>query len=733
MKNSLTRLLGIAALATLLGEHTADARITLVRNGKAKATIVCTDTLKPTRDAAILLQDFTRRISGAELPITVRPAKRHTFFSGAEILIGGTTDLASEDGYTIGCNGNCIRISSGGGKGAVYGAVALLEKQMGVRYLAREYCRFTPSTTISIEDFNASCTPAFRYRQTHSYGCEDPVYRQWFALEDPHEVFAANLWVHTFNSILPSSRFGKEHPEWYSLINGKRHPGDHSQWCLSNPEVFEAACTQIDSIFKANPGMKMISVSQNDGNDTYCTCPECSAVDEYEGAHSGSLIRFLNKLAERFPDKEFSTLAYLYSMHPPKHVKPLPNVNIMLCDIDCKREVPLTDNASGRDFVRALEGWGAISDNLFIWDYGINFDNMVSPFPNFHVLQPNLQLFHRNNATMVFEQVNGAFGTDFSELRAYLLAKLLWDPYQDLEALKTSFLEDYYGAAAPMMSEYLDLREKELLESGRDLWIYDSPVSHKDGFLRDEMMVRYDALFDEAEKAVEGDSLLLAHVQISRLQQQYSELEIARTGHGHDVTALLDTFEKRTAKYGVTQLNERHNSPADYCVLYRERFLGSYNGLPGATVDYANPPAPRYRPIADKALTDGLYGGTTYVESWIGWEGEDADFTIDLGAETTVCSVSTDFLHQLGAWILLPKGGCYQTSIDGVNWEELGCFSFAEDRDLAVKFVKGTATGSPRQARYIRVHVDTLGECPSWHYGVGHPAWFFIDEVTVND
>ena len=102
--------------------------------------------------------------------------------------------------------------------------------------------------------------------------------------------------------------------------------------------------------------MKMISVSQNDGNNTNCSCPACKEVDEYEGSPSGNQIRFLNKLAERFPDKEFSTLAYLYSMQPPKHVKPLPNVNIMLCDIDCKREVPLTDNASGRDFVKALEG-----------------------------------------------------------------------------------------------------------------------------------------------------------------------------------------------------------------------------------------------------------------------------------------------------------------------------------------------------------------------------------------
>ena len=51
--------------------------------------------------------------------------------------------------------------------------------------------------------------------------------------------------------------------------------------------------------------MKMISVSQNDGNNTNCSCPACKEVDEYEGSPSGNLIRFLNKLAERFLIKNF--------------------------------------------------------------------------------------------------------------------------------------------------------------------------------------------------------------------------------------------------------------------------------------------------------------------------------------------------------------------------------------------------------------------------------------------
>ena len=72
--------------------------------------------------------------------------------------------------------------------------------------------------------------------------------------------------------------------------------------------------------------------------------------------------------------------------------------------------------------MKALEGWSAISDNIFVWDYGINFDNYISPFPNFHILQANMQLFKKNNVNMHFSQIAGSKGGDFSELRSYVVA-----------------------------------------------------------------------------------------------------------------------------------------------------------------------------------------------------------------------------------------------------------------------------------------------------------------------
>ena len=717
----------------LLGMMTAlQAQTVLTKKGKAVGRVVCVEKNDVDDEAAGLLQLFVQRISGAQLPIVYGVSPRK-----GDVVIGEKTQRAGEDGFSLESNQGMLHIKSGGDRGAIYGVVTLLERYLGVNYYAKDAYTLTPTANITLPVIDKAETPAFRFRQTYSYGNEDPIYKRWMRLEDHEELFAADMWVHTFNQILPADVYGKEHPEYYSMINGKRQPGTHSQWCLTNPEVFELACQKIDSIFRANPGKRMISVSQNDGNGTYCQCPECKAVHDYEGAVSGNYIRFLNKLAQRFPDKEFSTLAYLFTMEPPKHVKPLPNVNIMLCDIDCKREVPLTDNESGKAFVHALEGWSAISDNIFIWDYVINFDGVVTPFPNFHCLQKNIDLFKRNHATMLFEQNMSTKGTDFLEMKAWMLAKLMWNPAQDADSLMLAFMNGYYGAAAPYLYQYQKLLQGALLSSGTPLWIYDSPISHKKGMLNATLCKTYNELFDHAEEAVKSDTVLLNRVRLSRLPLQYSELEIARTNPNRDAEVTrkqLDLFEQRTREYGVRTLNERDNRPEDYCRLYRQRFLPTdeVNLALGAKVSFISEPSKHYKDFGAQALTDGLYGGTIYVESWVGWEGKDADFVLDLGSRQTFRSIGSDFLLQSGAWILLPASVTYSVSDDGKNWRDFGTYTFTEDRSLTVKFIDARVTvAEPTNARYVRVKVKGIGKCPSWHYGVGYDAWFFMDEVTV--
>lgn len=711
----------------------AQAQVNIVQKGKSKTRIILSDNSRVNVTAANILQRFVKESTGCNLPVLTSVSTKDN-----DIVLGGSPLAGvTQDGYSLSTKGKVLRIA-GIGNGTVYGVVSFLEKYLKMDYWSDNAYSLPKTSKIQLPETSYVDNPTFRYRQTQNYVMQnDTLYKWWYRLEEPKEIFAANYWVHTFNRLLPVAEFGQSHPEYYAYYNGKRHPGSASQWCLTNPDVLKIVIHRIDSIFKANPGMNAICVSQNDGNNTNCKCPDCAKIDEEEGAYSGSLIRFVNKIAEHFPDKQIATLAYLYTMKPPKIVKPRKNVIVMLCDIDCKREVSLTENSSGRFFVNALEGWSKISDNLFVWDYGINFDNYVSPFPNFHVLQDNIKLFHKNHVTMHFSQIASARGGDFAELRTYLVSRLMWNDEVNVDSLMRHFLDGYYGKAAPFIYRYIQIMEGALISSGKDLWIYDSPVSHKDGMLKPELMRRYNKLFDDAEQAVINEPVFLDRVRISRLPLQYSALEIARTDPGMDKAKEskdLDLFEQRVKQYDVPSLNERNNLSTEYCQLYRERYLKDTGSSLAykKKVQFILPPSKKYAQLADSALTDGLYGGTTYVESWIGWEGTDGAFVVDLGETKQIHRASTDFLHQLGAWILLPKQVTYSYSTDGIHYTHWQTVDIPENRINKVMFVPVEANSpSPLKARYVKVEIVGTKECPSWHYGVGYPSWFFADEVVI--
>lgn len=753
----------VVILTLAIVAYTASyGQITITKDGKSRANIVIQEDNNIDREAAELLQKFVKRISGAELDIIETPAidaasgatdtsEKPSKSSKAEILIGDIAlsgidvdiSLVGEDGFMIYSYDNHLRIIGADGSGTLYGVAELLERYLGVKYYAKDIYTLKESKNISLpNNIELIENPAFRFRQTHNYGTQDPDYKAWFRLEDASKQFASGLWVHTFDKILSSDEFGASNPEFFAYINGERRVGKATQWCLSNDDLLEIVASRIDSIFKANPQSNIISVSQMDGNYTNCMCDECKRITEEEGAISGPFVHFMNKLAERFPDKQISTLAYLFTMQPPKHVKPLDNVNIMLCDIDCMREVSLTENPSGQEFVEALEGWSKISNNIFIWDYGINFDNMVSPFPNFHILQDNIQLFKENNATMLFEQVNGgnSIGTDFGELRAYMLAKLMWDPYQNSDDLMREFLDGYYGEAANYLYQYLKLQEGALLDSEIGLWIYDSPVTHKDGMLKPVLMRRYNKLFDDAEAAVAHDKELLRRVRLSRLPLQYAQLEIARTQPVEtiDTDKLredVELFKARTAEYGVTSLNERANSPQDYCDIYLSRYLPSESRslTAGAEVIYITPPTKEhYAAMGKTALVDELYGGTTFTESWVGWEGSDGEFILDMHQSKELDTIESDWLHQLGQWIFFPSRVEYYISDDGERYTLFGAVDREESQNPSVLFENFKVMSQTKQsARYIKVKFTSIKSCPSWHYGIGYPAWVFVDEVKA--
>ena len=453
----------------------------------------------------------------------------------------------ADDEFSLETRGDKLFIK-GGKRGVIYGGYELLEN-LGCRFFTPE-CEKIPSIiNLELPDVNKHEKPVFEYRETDYHNTTRLTYKYATmcrvngASNKIPECFGGHvsyaLFAHSFGILVPPEEYFAEHPEYYAMIDGKRDAGSHVEWqlCLSNPDIVNIAADNIRKILKENPDKKIVSISQND-NIKHCQCEQCQKIDKEEGSPVGAIIRFVNKIAEilepEFPDVMFDLLAYSYS-RPASHLtKVRHNVCVRLCASrtcyahsfeECTDRSHATPRPDGTAtiFIEDLKEWCKICERLYVWDYTSNFPLYLMPFPNWRVLQPNLLTLTKHNVKGVFEEANRAEkgGTDFNELRNYLLCKLMWNPYCDIDTHRKEFMEYFYGAAAPYLEEYLNMLCDFVEKENYHLYIQETK---RPDYLSDELLLKYNELFDKAAAAVAGDGILLARVQKARLSIRFADV-----------------------------------------------------------------------------------------------------------------------------------------------------------------------------------------------------------------
>ena len=277
-----------------------------------------------------------------------------------------------------------------------------------------------------------------------------------------------SLISHTFGSQIPTGKYGQEHPEYFALRDGKRLSDVKDDWsqgepCLTHPDVLKIVTEAVLAELKAHPEKENISVSQND-NDKNCLCPNCQAIDDREGTPMGTLLEFVNAIADtvakEYPTVKVGTLSYWYTRKPPKTIKPRPNVQIQLCSIECCMIHPINDPTCEKNvqFCQDMDEWGKLTENIFIWNYNTNFSNYLLPCPNLRVIEPNIRYFVAHGAKGIFMQAAGnSTGAELSDLRNYVMANLLWDPTRSGQQLIDEFLDLHYGKAAPPIRQFINM------------------------------------------------------------------------------------------------------------------------------------------------------------------------------------------------------------------------------------------------------------------------------------
>ena len=537
--------------------------LTLATEGETDYVIVApaNATASETR-AASELRLWLGEITGADFPVVpdTEPARER------ELCIGRTNRVtdparekesqAGEEGYAIVVQGERVFLLGAEPVGPMLAAFALLEEDLGVRWYeatamagpdwnarirdmnaaldaptwARGDCRVVRQTTLRARIVPRVSRPGTPLREldfqiaSMPWGLRNRLNSGWATQYGQRWFMHGGGSAHTFHWLVPPDKHFATHPEYYSLVGGKRQ-WENAQLCISNPEVAEvAARTAIEALRPAAPRRRRLDVSAMDWAG-HCQCDNCKAMERETGAWSGVLLTFVNRIAEmvekEIPDATISTIAYWDSNRPPtSDVKARHNVAVRYCldwgasftwpyhsFYDEKlSEPPATPGNRWVEQRQSWARWREISPRTQLWMYPSQYRHTYAPMPNIRSIAENIRFFSEQQAEAIYIQ-HGGSDKPAETLRNWVFAKLMWDPTLEVDALIQDFIWGYYGAAAPAVYEYHQLLWDycaRYTDFGRERdWIH---AIHDEGMFEHGFVAKARAVLSRAEASSDNDA-----------------------------------------------------------------------------------------------------------------------------------------------------------------------------------------------------------------------------------
>ncbi|MCC6446070.1 MAG: DUF4838 domain-containing protein [Armatimonadetes bacterium] len=552
------------------------ATLTIAQGGKSDYIIVIPANASPSEErAGRELQRFLLEITGARLPILRDDVQetnqgKKTIALGNSRLFqesGATADFKSlgEEGFALVPMPPHLFIVGSPKRGTMYGVYSFLEDDLGCRWYSARARSIPKKRSLKVAVRERTEIPAFEYREPFYSGVWDKDFAARNRINGTTPLLDASTggkvaygpFVHTFYALVPPKEYFEPHPEYFSLINGARKV-EGGQLCLTNPDVLRIATERMRRWMREQPEAVIFSVSQNDWTGP-CECENCRKVVEEEGAESGPVLRFANAVAERiekdFPDRLIDTLAYWYTEDPPRYARPRPNVRVRLAPIGACFAHPFGTCDQNRKQLENLQAWAKITDQLYIWHYATNFAHYLQPFPNLDELGEGVRIYKENGTKGLFYQGNHSKGGggEFNEMRAWVIAKMMWNPYRDYWKTVDDFIQGYYGKAAPHIRRYLSLMHEPFRgqpsADGADTRLHLHIFEQTNApYLTKERLLKADRIFEAAEKAVQEYPEFLERVRHARLSIEYIRLQQSRPRYAVEGAAYKPVPDPETAR-----------------------------------------------------------------------------------------------------------------------------------------------------------------------------------------
>ncbi len=469
-----------------------------------------------------------------------------------------------DDGVRIRRRGNRVLIAGPGERGTLNAVYVLLE-HLGCRWFAPNFSFYAPAAGEKIPrmanpvigDLDITQCPTFRWRkkyieegQTHDVptllamvdwmakvrlnvlncpidyeGRGSTKWDNWREILVPElrkRGILIEIGGHGYQNFLPPSRYFREHPEWFGMIEGKRSEHPRTVFATSNPKAVETFIANVLDYLRRHPEIDIFDCWPPDAA-RWSEAPDDVALGSPTERQMLLLNQVVREVRKEFPKLRVQFLAYSTYLDPPRKNSPANNVEMEFCPIERGFQKLLHDKNHPENiaYYRQLKAWldGVVRpDTVTLYTYITKYRWRSLPVLVPHLIAEEAAHFAGLGLGGMSSYSEPAAWAAL-ELDHYFLARYSWDASLDVERELRSFAVGRYGRGAEPALAYLRLVEEIVPNAtaigGIELQ-FDTQKEHVKRFSQGS------ALLETARQGATGDPVALLHLDKLERVQRYA-------------------------------------------------------------------------------------------------------------------------------------------------------------------------------------------------------------------
>ena len=470
---------------------------------------------------------------------------------------------------------------------------------------------------MSIGTSFAQKEPSFTYRETYF-----PLVNN---TENFHEKYLTQsldnywgLWGHNLPKWIDCEEEVDE--DIYALVNGKRNK---DQFCFSSKDLKKIIEQNIE-IKKEDH--KHFMISPND-NTLVCLCDKCKKIGNTSTSATPAVFYLLNELADDYKNINFFTTAYLTTKEPPAKQQ-IENIGVFYSTINFQQGKLYEALPNKKELIKDLNDWSSKVNQLYVWEYALNYDNYFDFYPNLFTLQENLKFLKKYHVNGVF--INGSESYSvLQDIKSAVSARLLYNVNTNLEnTIVEEFENRYPPKIASIASKFYLAISESFFKTKSEIGIYANINSAKYKYLTPKILFNFQEDLEELSTNLLHENTLKLRLAITFMKLEYmrthcnNEFGYFKKNENEiiikpEVFELLTELEKLTQLTNIKTYNEQGFTIDDYIKNWRKEILNQdkinlFLNLDFEVISNLD------QGYDDKSiLNDACYGFLDYNNNWL--------------------------------------------------------------------------------------------------------------------